>query len=111
MDRIHSIVDVAKGESCNSAFSGHVVVLSTVENICSHSHLRSVKGLDAYLDNAYPNHSRQSNDCLRATKVWWAAQPGHNPDVGLSDFFLSVCQNNESKESIIRPGRSSKNVI
>jgi hypothetical protein len=51
---IHSLFDVPRGESCNSAFYCHVVVSTLIEDICSRSHPRSLKGVCVHLDNANP---------------------------------------------------------
>jgi hypothetical protein len=72
---IHSFVDVPKGESENSAFFYDVVVPSLIADIGSRSRRKSLKGLDVHLDNAGPHNSRQSIDCLQATKVRRMAQP------------------------------------
>jgi hypothetical protein len=85
---IHSLVDIPKGESYNSAFFCNVVGSSLVENICSGSGWRSLKGLYVHLNNARPHNSHQSNDCLPSTKAQWMPQPAYGPDLAPSDFFL-----------------------
>jgi hypothetical protein len=77
-----------KRESYNSAFFCNVDVLSLVENICSGSRRRSLKGFYVHLDNARLHNSHQSNDCLQGTKAQGMPQPAYRPDLAPSDFFL-----------------------
>jgi histone-lysine N-methyltransferase SETMAR len=102
---IHSLTAISKGESYNSVSFCNVVVLSLVENICSGSRRRSLKGFYVHLDNARPNNSHQSNDCRQGTKAQWMPQPAYSPDLAPSDFFLFGFLNNNSKESIWWTGR------
>jgi histone-lysine N-methyltransferase SETMAR len=85
---IHSLVDIPKRESDNSSFFCFVVVPSLVEDICSGSRRRSLKGFYVHLDNARPHNSRKSNDCLQGTKARRMPQPAYSPDLTPSDFFL-----------------------
>jgi hypothetical protein len=85
---IHSLVEIPKGESCNSSFFCSVIVPSLVEDICSGSGRRSLKAFYVHLDNAGPHNSRQSNDCLQGTKARRMPQPAYSSDLALSDFFL-----------------------
>jgi histone-lysine N-methyltransferase SETMAR len=85
---IHSLVDILKGESYNSSFFCSVIVPSLVEDICSGSRRRSLKGFYVDLDNARPHNSRQSNDCLQSTKARRMPQLAYSPDLTPSDFFL-----------------------
>jgi hypothetical protein len=86
---IHSLVDVSKGESYNSALFCDVVVPSLISDIRSRSRRKSLKGLDIHLDNACPHNSPQSIDCLQAHKARRMAQRASSPDLAPSDFFLS----------------------
>jgi hypothetical protein len=85
---ISSLVDVPKGESYDSAFFCDVVVPSLTDDILSRSRRKSFKGLDVHLDNARPDNSRQSIDCLQFTKARRMAQPAHSSDLAPRDFFL-----------------------
>jgi hypothetical protein len=88
VDGIHSLVDIPKGELCNSSFFCSVIVPGLVEDICSGSRRGSLKGSYVNLGNARPHNSRQSNDCLRGTKAQRMPQPAYSPDLAPSSFFL-----------------------
>jgi hypothetical protein len=85
---IHILVDVPKGASYKSAFFYDVVVPSLIADIGSHSGRKSLKCLYVHLDNARPHNSRQSIDCLQATKARRMAQSAYSPGLTPSDFFL-----------------------
>jgi hypothetical protein len=65
---IHSLVDNPTGESYNSSFFCCVIVPSLVEDICSGSRWRSLKGFYVHLDNARPPIRASPMTVYRAQK-------------------------------------------
>jgi hypothetical protein len=80
---IHSLLISRQGSRTTQQSFCNVVVPSLVENICSHSRRRSLKGFDVHLNN-----SRQSSDSLQVTKARRMTRPAYSPYLSPSDFFL-----------------------
>jgi transposase len=108
---IHSLLDIPKGESYNSAFFCNAVIPSLVENICSQSRRKSLRGLYLHLDNARPHNSRESNECLKATKAKRIIHPAYSPDLAPSDFFLFGFLKQEIQGLILPDRESLKSAI
>jgi transposase len=85
---IHSLTDVPKGSTYNSAFLCDIVIPELVQNICSSSRRKSLKGMYIHLDNARPHNSRRATECLSRTKAKRVPHPAYSPDLAPSDFFL-----------------------
>jgi hypothetical protein len=85
---IHSLIDVPKAITYNSAFLCDIVVTDLVRDICSHSRRKSLKGIYIHLDNARPQNSKPAAECLSRTKANRVPHPAHSPDFAPSDFFL-----------------------
>jgi hypothetical protein len=64
------------------------MVPSLIDDILSRSRRKSLKGLYVHSDNVRPHNSRQSIDCLQATKARRIAQPAYSPGLTPNDFFL-----------------------
>jgi transposase len=85
---IHSLLDVPKGTTYNTAFFCEQVLPSLVGNITSHSRRKTLQNFLIHLDNARPHNSGLSRECLEATKAKRMPHPAYSPDLAPSDFFL-----------------------
>jgi hypothetical protein len=69
---IHSLLDVSKRSTYNTAFSCDQVIPSSVQGITSRGHRKTLQGFLVRFDNAGPRNSRRSRECLgsyRATRL------------------------------------------
>jgi hypothetical protein len=85
---IHSLVDVPKGSTHNSAFFCDTAVPSLFDGIILHSRRKSLRGVYIQPDNAPPHDARRSTECLHAKKIQRITHPAYSPDLAPSDFFL-----------------------
>jgi hypothetical protein len=85
---IHSLLDVPKGSTYNTAFFCDQVVPSLVQGITSHGRRKPVQGFMIHFDNASPHNSRRSRECLGSYRATRLLHPAYSPDPAPSDFFL-----------------------
>jgi hypothetical protein len=85
---IHSLGDVPKVTTYDSAFFCDLIVPRLVQGLCSDSARRSLKGCSIHLDNSHPHNSKRSIECLRTTKIKRIPQLSYSPDIAPSDFFF-----------------------
>jgi hypothetical protein len=85
---IHSLLDVPNGIAYNTTFFCDVVIPDLLENVCAGSRRRTLKRIVIHLDNARPNNSKKSNECLTEFRARRVPHPAYSPDFAPSDFFL-----------------------
>jgi hypothetical protein len=85
---IHTLLNVPKGSTYNTAFFCDQVVPTLVEGITSHGYRKMLKGFMVHLDNPSPHNSRRSQECLGANRATRLQHPAYSPDLAPSDFFL-----------------------
>jgi hypothetical protein len=88
VDGIHSLVDVPKGASYNSAFFCSAVVPSLVAELTSGTRRKTLKGFIIHLDNARPHNSESSRNCIQSARAERLPHPLYKPGLAPSDFFL-----------------------
>jgi hypothetical protein len=110
-DGIHSLLDVPKGSTYNTAFFCDQVIPSLVQGITSRGRRKTLQGFIIHFGNANPHKSRRSRECLGSYRATRLQHPAYNPDLAPSDFFLFGylkekrinfdCRNREDLKSVI----------
>jgi hypothetical protein len=85
---IKNLLYVPKGMKYNTTFFVELVVPDLVEQVCSESRRKMLRGTVSHLDNARLHNSRENKAALIATKARRIPAPAYNPDLSPSDFFL-----------------------
>jgi histone-lysine N-methyltransferase SETMAR len=93
---IHSLVDLPKGTSYNSAFFCSAVVLlcccavvpSLVAELTSDTRPKTLKGFIIHMDNARPHNSGSSRNCIQSARAERLPHPPYSPGLAPSDFFF-----------------------
>jgi transposase len=106
---IHSLVDVPKGTTYDTAFLCDIVVPSVVADITSRGRRKTLKGFMIHLDNAPTQKSRRSPACIEATPAVRLPHPAYSPDHAPSDFFsLWIYQRRTDGACLHNPGGASE---
>jgi histone-lysine N-methyltransferase SETMAR len=85
---IHSLLDIPKGMTYNTAFLCDTVIPSLIADITSRGRRKTLKGFMVHMDNAPAHNSRRSQERIEATKAKRLPHPAYSPDLAPSDFFL-----------------------
>jgi hypothetical protein len=85
---IHHLIDVRPGMKYNSSFFCDVVMPGLIQNMTSSSRRKTLKLFFIHLDNARPHNSKQSQECIQASKAKRLLHPVYRPDFAPSYFFL-----------------------
>jgi transposase len=88
VNAIHSLVDVPKGMKYNTTFFYDTVMPGIIGDITSHSRRKTLKNFFLHMDNATPHNSKQSQECIQASRAQRLPHPAYSPDLAPSDFFL-----------------------
>jgi hypothetical protein len=72
----------------NSSFFCDVVLPGLIQNTSSSSRGKTLKLFFIHFDNASPHNSKQSQECIQASKAKRLPHPVYRPDLAPSDFFL-----------------------
>jgi hypothetical protein len=105
---IHHLIDVPPGMKHNSSFFCDVVMPGLIQNMTFSSRRRTLKLFFIHLDNARPHNSKQSQECIQASKAKRLPHPVYGPGLAPSDFFLFGYLKENRPPSIARPETSSK---
>jgi hypothetical protein len=65
---IHSLSDVLKGTTYNTAFFIDAVMSSLIENVQSRTRKKRLKGWLIHMDNARPHSSGRAQKCIKASR-------------------------------------------
>jgi hypothetical protein len=71
-----------------SSFFCDVVIPGLIQNMTSSSRRKTLKLFFIHLDNARPRNSKQSQECIQASKAKRLPHPVYSPDLASSDFFF-----------------------
>jgi hypothetical protein len=85
---IHSLLDVPKGITYNNTFFCDVVIPDLLENVHAYSRRRILKWILVHLDNARPDNSKKSNECLPEFRARRVPYPAYEPNPAPNDFIL-----------------------
>jgi hypothetical protein len=85
---IHHLIDVPPGMKYSSSFFCDVVMPGLIQNMTSSNRRKMLKLFFIHLDNARPHNSKQSQECIQASKAKRLPHPVSSPDLAPSDFFL-----------------------
>jgi hypothetical protein len=59
-----------------------------IQNITSNNRRKALEVFFIHADNARPDNSKQSRECIQASKAKCLPHPVDRPDLAPSDFFL-----------------------
>jgi transposase len=85
---IHHLIDVPPEMKYNSSFFCDVVMPGLIQNMTCSSRGKTLTLFFIHLDNAPPHNSKQSQECIQASKAQRLPHPVDSADVAPSDFFL-----------------------
>jgi hypothetical protein len=63
-------------------------MIGLIQNMTSNSRRKTLKFFFIHLDNARPHNSKQSQECIQASKAKRLPHPVSSPDLAPSDFFI-----------------------
>jgi hypothetical protein len=85
---LHSLLDIPKGEHCNSRLVANIVVPHVQTNFCSGTRRKRRKCWTVHLDNAPAHNSKRSQETLEATGTIRMPHYAYSPDLVPRDFCL-----------------------
>jgi hypothetical protein len=84
----HSLFDVPKGSTYNTAFFCDQVIPSLVQRITSRGRRKALQGFMIHFDNVSPDNSRRPRECLGSYRATRLQHQAYSPGLAPSDFFL-----------------------
>jgi hypothetical protein len=88
MNGIHSLFDLSKGTTYNSAFFSDWVLLDLVEHFCAQRRRDTVKSIFVHLNKASRPNSKQSCEGLEGICARRVPHHAYNPNQAPNDFFF-----------------------
>jgi transposase len=88
VNRIHHLIDVLPGMKSNNSFFCDVVMAGLIQNMISSGRRKTFNLFFIHLDTARPHNSKQSQECIQASKAKPLPHSVDSPDLAPSDFFL-----------------------
>jgi hypothetical protein len=88
LNGIHSLLDVPKGTTYNTAFSMDAVMPSLIENVQLRTRRKTLKGWLILMDNVFAHNSGRAQSCIEASRAERLLHLASSPDLAPSNFFL-----------------------
>jgi hypothetical protein len=106
VNKIHSLLDVAKATTYNTAFVTPDVIPSSTENVGSWARRKVLKGWLLLMDIARPLNSGRAQTCIEALRAERLPHPAYSSELASSDFFLFGSIIRKPSDYIVRAGRT-----